>query len=130
MLAAELGRTLAHCLLLNIPDRGIKTMTQVSVQPAIMSVESEIESFTYSAYLLALDEDDDDDTNSDPILSLDSGSRTAFLLHHVLGYEIEEAALLLEMTETEFRVHLRSAYLQLASAQFAPEVHLDEPAFA
>jgi DNA-directed RNA polymerase specialized sigma24 family protein len=103
-------------------------MTQVSVQPTMTSVEAELERFTYSAYLLALD--DDEDTNSDPILSLASGSRTAFLLHHVLGYEIEDAALLLEMTEMEFRAHLRSAYLQLASAQFASDVHVEEPALA
>ncbi|HTD23982.1 MAG TPA: sigma factor-like helix-turn-helix DNA-binding protein [Terriglobales bacterium] len=103
-------------------------MTQVSVQPTMTSVEAELECLTYSAWLLALDEDGD--MSSNPILSLDSVSRNAFLLHHVLGYKIEESALLLEMTETEFRAHLRRAYLQLASAQFAPEVHLDEPAFA
>lgn len=71
-----------------------------------------------------------EDLDGSPIFSLDSRDRIAFVLHHVIGYSIEDAALLLEMTETEFRAHLRSAYLQLASGQIEPEVHLVEPAFA
>jgi hypothetical protein len=52
-----------------------------------------------------------------PILSLDAGSRIAFVLHHVLGYDIEESAFLADIDEKGFRGQLRSAYVQLASCQ-------------
>ncbi len=51
---------------------------------------------------------------SNPILALRSGSRIAFVLHHILGYGIREAAGMAHMTEQEYRAHLRSAYLELA----------------
>ena len=54
---------------------------------------------------------------SNPILALDAGSRIAFVLHHVLGYDIEESALLADLDEKGFRAQLRSAYVQLASCQ-------------
>ena len=57
------------------------------------------------------------DISSNPILSLDAGSRIAFVLHHVLGYDIEESALLADLDEKGFRAQLRSAYVQLASCQ-------------
>jgi hypothetical protein len=52
-----------------------------------------------------------------PILSLDAGSRIAFVLHHVFGYDIEESAFLADIDEKGFRAQLRSAYVQLASCQ-------------
>jgi hypothetical protein len=57
----------------------------------------------------------EEDISSNPILSLDAGSRIAFVLHHVLGYDIEESALLADLDEKGFRAQLRSAYVQLAS---------------
>src|ERR1700722_5538496 len=59
----------------------------------------------------------EEDISSDPILSLDAGSRIAFVLHHVLGYDIEESALLADLDEKGFCAQLRSAYVQLASCQ-------------
>jgi len=57
--------------------------------------------------------------NGNPIVLLDSSPRIAFVLHHVLGYEVKEAAGRAKMSEEEFRAQLRKAYVQLAS------VHLD-----
>jgi hypothetical protein len=54
-------------------------------------------------------------TNGNPILLLDSGARIAFVLHHVLGYSIKEAAAMTEISEKEYRTELRNAYLRLAS---------------
>lgn len=68
----------------------------------------------------------DGEMSSNPIFSLDSKSGTAFLLHHVLGYKIEDAASLLEMSEMEVRTNLRSAYVQLASSEFGRDVYLSE----
>jgi|ERR1035438_3066948 hypothetical protein len=59
----------------------------------------------------------EEDISSNPILSLDAGSRIAFVLHHVLGYNIEESSLLANLDEKGFRAQLRSAYVQLASCQ-------------
>jgi DNA-directed RNA polymerase specialized sigma24 family protein len=103
-------------------------MTYESIQPAQTSIEAELERLTCSAYLFGLDED-----RSNPILSLDSSDRIVFLLHHLLAYKVEKAALLAEMSEIEFRMHLRSAYLQLASFQFGYDVYfttVEEPALA
>ena len=63
---------------------------------------------------------------NNPILALDSSSRIAFLLHHLLGYKIEDAALLADLSEIEFRADLRSAYLQLAAREVGPDTHLSE----
>ena len=63
---------------------------------------------------------------NNPILALDSNSRIAFLLHHLLGCKIEDAAFLTEQSEKEFRAYLRSAYLQLASHEVGFDVHLSE----
>ena len=52
-----------------------------------------------------------------PILLLDSGARISFVLHHVLGYSINEAAALVRLSEQKFGAQLRKAYLQLASLQ-------------
>jgi DNA-directed RNA polymerase specialized sigma24 family protein len=96
-------------------------MTYEAIQPAQKSIEVGLEHLTYSAYLFCLAED-----LNNPILSLDSRSRIAFLLHHVLGYRIEDAALLTEMSEQEFREDLRGAYLQLASRELGPDGQLIE----
>ena len=103
-------------------------MNYQSIQPTQTGIESELERLTYSAYLYGFD----DDMNN-PILSLDSSSRTAFLLHHLLGYNIEEAASLAEMSQEEFCTHLRYAYLQLIPSQLGLDAYLNtvgEPALA
>ena len=102
-------------------------MSQVSVQPATMSIDEELELLTNSAYLLALEQEI---SSKNPILSLDPDYQIAFVLHHILDYKIEEAALLLEMSDQKFRWLLRGAYLQLAAVQFEPDVHFDESALA
>lgn len=56
-------------------------------------------------------------TNGNPILLLDSGSRIAFVLTHVLGYSINGAAAMAQISEKEYLTQLRKAYLQLASLQ-------------
>lgn len=61
-----------------------------------------------------------EDMTGNPILSLDSCSRIAFVLHHVLGYQIGQAATMAELREKEFRAQLRSAHVQLASFHFGP----------
>jgi hypothetical protein len=61
-------------------------MIYESIQPARTNTDVDLEHLTCSAYLLCLDED-----LNNPILSLDSSSRIAFLLHHLLGYVIEDA---------------------------------------
>jgi hypothetical protein len=53
--------------------------------------------------------------NGNPIVLLDSSPRIAFVLHHVLGYEVKEAVAKAKMSEEEFRAQLRKAYVQLAS---------------
>jgi len=95
-------------------------MNYESIQPTQTSFEVDLRQLTYSAYLFGLEDIDN------PIFSLESSSRTAFLLHHLLGYNIEDAASLVELSEKDFRAHLRSAYLQLISREFAPGVNLSE----
>jgi len=55
------------------------------------------------------------DLNGSPILLLDSTSRIAFVLHHLLGFKISDAAAKARLTEKQYRAQLRRAYLQLAS---------------
>jgi hypothetical protein len=55
------------------------------------------------------------DLNGSPILLLDATSRIAFVLHHLLGYKIGDAAAKARLTEKQYRVQLRRAYVQLAS---------------
>jgi hypothetical protein len=68
------------------------------------------------------------------ILLLDSTSRIAFVLHHVLGYKLGEAAAKAQMDEREYRAQLRKAYLRLASFHSEGQVSggkfLEEPALA
>jgi len=74
------------------------------------------------------------DLSDNPILLLDSNSRTAFVLHHVFGYKVGEAAAKTQMDETEYRAQLRKAYLRLASVHFEAQdsgvTFLEEPALA
>jgi len=55
------------------------------------------------------------DLNGSPILLLDSTSRVAFVLHHLLGFKISNAAVKARLTEKQYRAQLRRAYAQLAS---------------
>jgi hypothetical protein len=55
------------------------------------------------------------DLNGSPILLLDSTSRIAFVLHHLLGFKISDAAVKAGLTEKQYRAQLRRAYVQLAS---------------
>jgi hypothetical protein len=52
-----------------------------------------------------------------PILLLDSGARVAFVLHHVLGYTINRAAAMAQISEKQYYTQLRKGYMQLASLQ-------------
>jgi hypothetical protein len=61
------------------------------------------------------------DLSGNPILLLDSTSRVAFVLHHVLGYTIHQAAVKAQVSEKQYRKELRKAYLQLASCQLDRE---------
>jgi DNA-directed RNA polymerase specialized sigma24 family protein len=74
------------------------------------------------------------DLSGNPILLLDSTSRVAFVLHHVLGYPLGEAAAKAQMDESEYRAQLRKAYLRLASFHSEGQVSggkfLEEPALA
>jgi len=78
-----------------------------SVYDAVLYADSKV---TSSKPSLSLTQD----MSGNPILLLDSSSRIAFVLHHVLGYKIKEAAAKAEMSEEDFRAQLRKAYLQLA----------------
>jgi hypothetical protein len=55
------------------------------------------------------------DLNGSPILLLDSTSRIAFVLHHLLGFKISDAAVKARLTEKQYRAQLLRAYVQLAS---------------
>ena len=74
------------------------------------------------------------DLSGNPILLLDSTSRIAFVLHHVLRYKLGEAAAKAQMDESEYRAQLRKAYLRLASFHSEGQVSggkfLEEPALA
>jgi len=56
-----------------------------------------------------------EDLDGSPILLLDSAPRIAFVLHHLLGFKIRDAAAKVRLTEKQYRAQLRRAYLQLAS---------------
>jgi DNA-directed RNA polymerase specialized sigma24 family protein len=70
-----------------------------------------------SSHILRLNQE----AGSNLILSLTSGSRIAFVLHHMLDYTIKEAAVMAHITEKECCAHLRNAYLQLASSKLGFE---------
>jgi hypothetical protein len=69
------------------------------------------------------------DLSGNPILLLDSNSRIAFVLHHVLGYNLREAAVMAQIEEKEYRTQLREAYLQLASFHADGQITLDGNVF-
>ena len=62
-----------------------------------------------------------EELSGNPILRLDSTSRIAFVLHHVLGYTIHDAAGKAQVSEKQFRTQLRNAYLQLTSVRLENE---------
>jgi hypothetical protein len=62
------------------------------------------------------------DLSGNPILLLDSTSRIAFVLHHVLGYKLRKGAAMALTDEREYRTELRKAYLRLAAFQFEQQV--------
>jgi hypothetical protein len=66
--------------------------------------------------------------SGNPILRLDSTSRIAFVLHHVLGYAIHDAAGKAQVSEKQFRTQLRNAYLQLASVRLENEFRTNHEA--
>lgn len=66
--------------------------------------------------------------SGNPILRLDSTSRIAFVLHHVLGYTIRDAAGKAQVSEKQFRTQLRNAYLQLASVRLQNEFRTNHEA--
>jgi hypothetical protein len=57
--------------------------------------------------------------SENPIALLDHTARITFVLHHVLDYQITEAAAMIEMSEKEYRAHLRESYLHLAALHVA-----------
>jgi DNA-directed RNA polymerase specialized sigma24 family protein len=71
-----------------------------------------------SGRILALKEENADN----PILSLHLTDRLAFVLHHVLGYKIKNAAEMRNVDEKQFRAHLHHAYGQLASVRDGRQV--------
>jgi hypothetical protein len=106
-----------------VGEGGSTTMIQQSDLDSQTSIEAELDQLTYSAYLLTLDLAH---VNGNPILSLDSDARVAFVLHHVFGYNIEQSASLVEADEMRFRARLRSAYVQLAPEQLIRGAHLTD----
>jgi hypothetical protein len=80
-----------------------------SVYDAVLYADSKV---TTSKPFLSLTQE----MNGSPIVLLDSSSRVAFVLHHVLGYKVKEAAAKAQMSEEEFGGQLRKAYVRLASA--------------
>jgi hypothetical protein len=60
-------------------------------------------------------------TDGNPILLLESRARIPFVLHHVLGYSNNVAAAMAQISEKEYRIQLRNAYLQLASLQLGAD---------
>jgi len=63
------------------------------------------------------------DLSASPILLLDSAPRIAFVLHHLLGFKIRDAAAKVRLTEKQYRAQLRRAYLQLASFRLEDGTH-------
>jgi hypothetical protein len=99
------GSDLATWVLVPTVTGRRNVMMYESIQPAETGSDSALEHLTYSAYLFCLAED-----MNNPILSLDSRYHIAFLLHHVLGYRIEDAAFLTQLSEEEFRSDLLISY--------------------
>jgi hypothetical protein len=62
------------------------------------------------------------DMSSNPIFLLDATSRIAFVLHNMLGFKVKEAAGMLQISEKEYRLQLRKAYMRLLSLQASPDL--------
>jgi hypothetical protein len=107
-----LGRTVELSLEQLRVESRIGWDRESSVYDAVLCADSKV---TTSKPFLSLTQE----INGNPIALLDSSPRVAFVLHHVLGYKVKEAAAKAKMSEEEFRAQLREAYLQLVS------VHLD-----
>jgi hypothetical protein len=60
------------------------------------------------------------DMIDNPIVLLDATSRIAFVLHNMFGYKVKEAAGMVQISEKEYRMQLRKAYMQLLSSQVSP----------
>ena len=97
-------------------------MTQESLRDIEISIDGELEQLQDSGYLLIHGEE----LNDSPILLLEPPSQIAFVLHHVLGCKIEEAALRAGISEKQLREDLFSAYRQLVSREFGREVHFGD----
>jgi len=74
-------------------------------------------SFATSKLALSLKEQ----TNGNPILLLERSARIAFVLTHVLGYSINRAATMAQVSEKEYLTQLRNAYRHLASLQLGAD---------
>lgn len=111
--------------------------TQELLQWKETSTDTELDRLVSSMFLLTLDPKralsvaTEDEESGNAILSIDLNSRFAFILHHVLGYNLEDAASFARMSEDEFRLLLRSAYFQLATlCEFQSAGFFAEPALA
>jgi DNA-directed RNA polymerase specialized sigma24 family protein len=101
------------------------------------SKDTELDSFASSTFLLTLDPTRalsfllQEEEEGNPIFSLGFRARFAFISHHVLGYQIEDAAAFADLSEEQFHSLLRNAYFQLAaSCEFQAADSLAEPALA
>jgi hypothetical protein len=65
------------------------------------------------------------DMSGNPIFLLDATSRIAFVLHNMLGFRVKEAAGMVRISEKEYRVHLRKAYMRLLSFEASPDFRGD-----
>jgi hypothetical protein len=102
-----------------------------------INTDTELDRLASSMFLLTLDPNralsivTQEEGSGSPILSLDYSSRFAFVLHHVLGYRIEDAAAFAKLSEEEFCWLLRDAYTQLAaSCEFYSADFVAAPALA
>lgn len=117
---------------LSSPANLLRRTVELSLQPLLREStarldreSSAFEALLYSEATFAESERDlsfKESMSGNPIALLDYASRVTFVLHHVLDYKISEAAGIVDMTEKEYRAHLRQAYLQLACLHVAPEV--------
>jgi len=94
---------------LRLHTSGVSDRESLAVEALLYSDSS----FATSKLALSLKEQ----TNGNPILLLDSDARITFVLTHVLGFGINVAAAMAQISEKEYRTQLRKAYLQLASFQ-------------
>jgi hypothetical protein len=118
-------------------DKDKAMTTKESIHVKERRTDTELGRLASSMFLLTLDPTQSlslviqEEEDGNPILSLDFNARFAFVSHHVLGYEIEDAAALAKLSEQEFLSLLRNAYFQLAvSCEFQSADYLAELAQA